>query len=265
MTRERWGLLGVVLALFLCLTLALPILDAEAPRRRVMGLFYLSLPLTLLLAYLFAAVGRLRGLGVCADAGGLAARLQAWGFPLGHRHAWGDAGRLYALLFLCFVGGVILSGFCTLIASAVVGFEGRIAIDADGAGALSEPEAMAQIAEGTLALTSADAARRAQVLWVRDISFVLGLALLLPCFARLVPFFFWRCQAAGSVSFAKAWRQVPWRYAFLYGVALLAILLSVVSLPGPLVVRYGLFSLLMMFWAFSYAGRISPFDADTNL
>ena len=87
MTRDRWGVLGVVLALFLCLTLALPILDADTPRRRVMGLFYLSLPLTLLLAYLFAAVGRLRGLGVCADAGGLAACLQAWGFPLGHRHA----------------------------------------------------------------------------------------------------------------------------------------------------------------------------------
>ena len=248
------------LGFFLLLLPAIPILELEDPRRATMTLFYLSIVLTLLLSYMFSAAGRAPHLALAPGGEGTAGALQRWGFPILHRHAWGDFGRLYALLFLTFMGPILFSLFITLMASAFVGFEGTVEIVEDGAEGLTEGEALNQIASGEIALSAADEARRARVQLVSQISLAVGFILIMPCFARLVPFYFWRSGGRDAATLADTWRRVSWGTAILFGLSLLAGLAALFILPTPLWVRFLLASLLFALWALLLARQVGAYD-----
>lgn len=252
------GLILTTLALFLCLLPAHILGNLPDPRRATMTVFYLSILLTLLLSYQFAAAGRAEGLAMSSGGDGQAGRLQQFGFPILHRHAWGDFGRLYALLFLVFMAPVLFALFVTLMASAFAGFEQTVTITEDGTG-LSETEALVQIAEGEIALDARDAARASRVGLIGRVGYALGLLVIMPCFARLVPFFFWRSGGRDAAKLSEVWATVPWRHATAFGLSLAAGLAALVFLPVPIWAAYALAALFFGLWALIYARTIGPY------
>ena len=240
------------LVFFAALLLVIPITDAAEPRQRVMGQFYLSILLTLLMTYLLYAAGRFWNPSSSETVQSLASRLRILGFPLAHRHAWGDFGRLYALLFLVFVGAGVLSGLITAVATPLVGFEQRVDVSDDGTG-LSETEAMRQIATGEIALNPADQARLDQVHRVRGLGLVVGLIVLLPCLVRLLPFFFWRARGPRAPTLAETWAQVPWARVLPFTAGLSLILAGTYVAPIPRLFALAAFTLLFVGWSLIYA------------
>lgn len=253
------GLILTAVAFLGVLMLGLLILGLDNPRQATMSQFYLSIPLTLLLSYLFAAAGRAHNLAVSSGGVGWARRVQDLGFPLGHVHAWGDFGRLYALLFLVFIAPVILAAFPTLIANNVVGFEQTVDISTDGTG-LSETEAFQQIGTEQIDLIPADQAKFETVMQVASLSYVIGLILIMPCFAKLIPFYFWRSGGRAGPNLAETWRRVPWGLALSFGLVLVAGLALSLILPSPLIARYIFVTLFIAIWAILYARWIGPYD-----
>ena len=66
--------------------------------------FYLSISLVLVFSYLLSSAGRAYGLNLSPGGDGLAGGCNNGAFPWHIFHAWGDFGRLYALMFLGFCG-----------------------------------------------------------------------------------------------------------------------------------------------------------------
>ena len=249
----RYFGLGLTTLLFFVILLpAISLRELEEPRRVVMTQFYLSLALILMLTFMLQAAGRAAGLALSAGGTGLAGRLQALGLPLAHRHAWGDFGRLVALLFLVFIGPTLVSLFITLVASGFIGFEGTVPITDDGSG-LSETEAIVGAANGDIALSAADQVREAQVLVYRNWGLVAGFLIFMPCLARLIPYFFWRSGGRDAATLAQTWQTVPWAMAVPFGLALLAGLAGCLYLPLPLIAAYALASLFLGGWSLAFA------------
>lgn len=270
------GLILSALALFLALLPAAAVLEIEDPRRSVMTLFYLSIVLALFLSFVFSAAGRAQGLAMDASGEGLAARLQTWGFPILRRHGWGDFGRLYALLFLVFMGPILFALFVVLTSTAFIGFEQRIDIQDENAlqtpDALTEEEreemlerpteteAIRDVASGNIQLSSGEEERVALIDTISRIAVAVGYVLIFPCFARLVPFYFWRSGGPEAATFAQTWRAVRWRTAIVFGLILLLGLVALFFLPAPLWTRYALAAAFFAVWALALARQVGPFS-----
>ncbi len=261
--RAKFAYCLVTFCLFAILIPVIFIVDIENPRQGAMLPFYLSMLITLLLSYLFMAAGRLYELGSSGGGAGISGFLQSWGFPILHRHGWGDFGRLYALFFLTFMAPLIPTGFAVLIGSNLIGFEATVAISNNGAG-LSESEAMSKIASGQIPLFGQDLAREAQIALVRDWTYRACLLLVFPCLVRLIPYFFWRSGGCEAPSLAATWRHVSWRLSSLFGLALLAALIIPIALPGLLIFRLALFSIFISVWAMLYASAIKNYGAPSR-
>lgn len=273
------GLILSALALFLALLPAASIMEIEDPRRSVMTLFYLSIVLALFLSFVFSAAGRAQGLAMEATREGLARQLQGWGFPVLYRHGWGDFGRLYALLFLVFMAPILLALFVTLTSTAFVGFEQRVDIQDENAlqtpDALTEEErermlqlpteteAIRDVASGDITLEAAEQERADLILLIAQIAAGVGYILIFPCFARLVPFYFWRSGGPKAATLAETWRSVSWRRAFIFGLSLLLGLLVLFFLPTPLWVRYALAAAFFAGWALVFARQTGPYVSKT--
>ncbi len=250
--RLCFGYALVSLGVLLALLLALPLGAAESPRQRVMGVFYLSFLLVLLLTYLLGAAGRLVGLATSHSPPTWRKGWQEFGYPLFHRHIWADFGRLYALVFLVFVGALVVAGLETYLHQRFVGFEQRIPLSDDGTG-LSETEALQRIARDQLPLRPADRARFAQVMAATDLSYAGSAAALLVFLARLIPYFFWRSGGPTAPTLAAAWRRGSWWPSLGFGFGLWAGLGGLLLLPGPLWLRLVLAAGLFALWTLLYA------------
>ena len=254
------GLVLSSLAFFAALLPAAFIMQLENPRLKTMSLFYLSFILTLFLSYTFSAAGRAHQPNAYSDKNSMATQLRVWGFPILCRHAWSDFGQLYALVFLTFTAPILLSLFATLLTSAFIGFEQEVATRETGSG-LSRADAFRQISVGNNPLIAGDQTKVLRIKWVTHISFFLGLCLSIPCFARLVPVYFWRGTGHFNLKLAKAWRRISWRLALVFGLLLLLVLVLAYVSPFALPTRYALATLGLALWASCYARHVGPYDS----
>ncbi len=250
--RLCFGYALVSLGVLMALLLALPIAAADSPRQRVMGLFQLSFVLVLLLTYLLGAAGRLMGLAASQSPPTWRKGWQELGYPLFQRHIWADCGRLYALVFLVFVGALVAAGLETYLHLRFVGFEQRIALSNDGTG-LTETDALQKIARDQLPLTPADGARFAQVMAVTNLVYASFAASLLVFLTRLIPYFFWRSGGPAAPTLAQAWRRGSWRLSLGFGLSLWAGLGGLLLIASPLWLRLVLAAGLFAVWALVYA------------
>ena len=257
---HRWGVGLTALAFILTFWLADLVLTADSSRHRVMGLFYLSIPLVLFLTYLMAAVGQLRWPANPENAGSTPA-LERWGFPFFNWRAWGDFGRLYALLFLVSTGPALLVVLISSISSSVLPFEPEMVMVRYGhepIGALSQGQLMELVLAGEIhppAKTQMIAKTLSQI---NQGIFQLGSLFFLVCLTRLVPYFLWRGNRAQAATLAQTWAHVRWKTGLIFGLPLTIVLAGLMTLNLPIPITALGFTSFITAWLFLLAGHVGP-------
>jgi len=178
------------------------------------------------------------------------------------RHAWGDFGRLYALLFLVITGPAILVALIGSVSAAFFPFDARLIMETHAGEplwVLSEGDLMNKVMAGEIRLPPNVAQNAAWILAVNGLVSLTATGLFLVCLTRLVPYFFWRSGGPVAATLAQTWRGVGWGHAVLFGAVLTGVLVILYRAALPTALSTTVFVAFILIWAWILAQRVGRF------